>query len=50
MPTCHECGKTQATAEMRRSKKVGVDWVCKDADPCKERKRAAQALVKGGRK
>jgi hypothetical protein len=47
MPTCTKCGITQATVEMRRSPKKDAygmsQWLCKQTEPCKQRRIAARA-------
>jgi ssDNA-binding Zn-finger/Zn-ribbon topoisomerase 1 len=40
MPTCAKCGRTEATAEMRRRRPPYTgEWMCKDTPVCRERQK-----------
>ena len=47
MPTCAKCGRTDATAEMRRRRPPYTgEWMCKDAPACKERMKQTRAAIR----
>lgn len=47
MPTCAKCGRTEATAEMRRRRPPYTgEWLCKDTAPCKERQKQNRAAIR----
>ena len=48
MPVCKRCGKTQVTAEMRRSPKPD-EWLCKDKAACNQRVTEQRAKKRKGK-